>query len=51
MTSGKGSSTEAISIYLVLKSDKIEKKKFIYFCHNTFSVLENIVTGMINHKN
>ena len=50
MTSGKGSSTEAISIYPVLKSDKIEKK-IIYFCHNTFSVLENIVAGMINHKN
>ena len=39
-----------ISIYLVPQSDKIEEKN-IDFCHNTFSVLENIVTGIINHKN
>ena len=38
-----------ISRYLVPKSEKIEKKKFLDFSHNTFS--ENIVTGMINHKN
>ena len=32
------------------KSDKIEKTHLLDFCHNSFSVLENIVTKMINRK-